>query len=828
MRDALPIDDVLPQILAALQKGSALVLEAPPGAGKTTRVPPALLALWPGDIVVLEPRRLAARTAAKRVAHELGERVGETAGYQVRFDEVSSAKTRLRYVTEGILTRRLLADPDLRGVSAVVLDEFHERHLQGDLALALLLRLSERRRDLKLIVMSATLDAAPLAQFLRAPIVRSEGRRFPVAIEHLEKPDERRLGDQVAAAVRKLTAPGADSASPGDVLVFLPGAAEIRHAQQACEELARHRGFLLTPLHGDLPPDEQDRAIARAGRRKVILATNVAETSVTIEGVTAVVDSGLARVASHSQWSGLSTLRVTNISRASAIQRAGRAGRTAPGRALRLYTRLDFEQRADHHPPEILRADLAATVLELRAAGLDPAALPWLDEPPPAALAAAEQLLRKLGAVDREGRITATGSACARLPVHPRLARIAVEAAARGCGRDGAIIAAALSEGEVRLSPSTGPSDLLDLPDPGRAREQIERALSTANSDAGRSGSRSKGAHRPGADEAARKRNLNSKERDEALCISVLTGFPDRVARRRSPGSDEILLAGGGTAQLSSSSSVRAAPLLVAVDAEERGAQGRGRVLVRLASAIEPEWLLDLYADSLREQTELVWEPSRERVEQVSRLLYDALVLEESRGRPGAGDARSAALLLLHATFDADVIAQLRIRSALVATHCPEAFVRALTDEDVAEAQRALCLGRASLAELRDADLEGALLDRLGPLAARALATLAPEQVALPGGRKLQVEYIAGQPPAARSRLQDFFGLARGPAVANGRVPLVLHLLAPNGRAQQVTQDLAGFWERHYPAVRRELMRKYPRHPWPEDGANATPPAPRR
>jgi ATP-dependent helicase HrpB len=821
VREPLPIDEALPQILSSLRSGPALVLEAPPGAGKTTRVPPALLALVPGEIVVLEPRRLAARTAARRVAQELGERPGETVGYQVRFDEVSSARTRLRYVTEGILTRRLLGDPDLRGVSAVVLDEFHERHLQGDLALALLLRLLRKRSDLKLVVMSATLDTAPLAQFLRAPIVRSEGRRFPVAIEHLEKPDERRLGDQVAAAVRKLTAPGAPD---GDVLVFLPGAAEIRHAQQACEEIARHRGLLLTPLHGDLGPDEQDRAIARGARRKVILATNVAETSVTIEGVTAVVDSGLARVASHSQWSGLSTLRVANISRASAVQRAGRAGRTAPGRALRLYTKLDFEQRADHHPPEILRADLAATVLELRAAGIDPAALPWLDEPPPAALGAAGTLLRRLGAIDGAGRITAIGTACARLPVHPRLARLLVEAAARGCPREGAVIAASLSEGEIRLAPTTGSSDLLDLPDPGRAREQLERALQRTGASTSAQ-QNSAGAHRPGANEPAR---LSHDQRDEALRIAVLTGFPDRVARRRSPGSDEILLAGGGTAQLSSSSSVRAAPLLIAVDAEERGAQGRGRVLVRLASAIEPEWLLDLYAGSLREETELVWEPSRERVEKVSRLLYDALVLEESRGAPEPFDPRAAALLLAHASFDEEPVAQLKIRSALVAQHCPEAGLRALTGEDVKEAQRALCMGRSSVAELRAADLSQALLDRLGPAAPRALATLAPEHVALPGGRKLRVEYIEGQPPAARSRLQDFFGLARGPAVANGRVPLVLHLLAPNGRAQQVTQDLAGFWQRHYPAVRRELMRKYPRHPWPEDGATATPPAPRR
>ena len=806
-----------------LREGSRVVLEAPPGAGKTTRVPPALLQVLPGEILVLEPRRLAARTAARRVAGELGERPGETVGYQIRFDDVSSAKTRLRFVTEGILTRRLLGDPELSGVSAVVLDEFHERHLQGDLALALLLRLQRTRPGLKLVVMSATLDAGPLADHLGCPVVRSEGRRFDVEIEHLEKPDERRLGDQVGAAVRKLTAPGAPS---GDVLVFLPGAAEIRFAAEACAEIARHRDLLVLPLHGDLSAEEQDRALARQQRRKIVLATNVAETSVTIDGVTCVVDTGLARVPSHSTWSGLPALQLSPVSRSSAIQRAGRAGRTAPGRALRLYTRHDFEQRPDHHAPEVLRLDLAATVLELRAAGLDPDALPWLDPPPPQSLQAAHALLRRLSALDAQGAITPLGRACVLLPVHPRLARVAVEARLRGYPREGAQMAAALGEGEVRLRDgnATGPSDVLDLCEPEylrsasnrlrQASAQLERALRARGGEAG-AGVRAQpaGPSRPGA-------------RDEALLLSVLAGFPDRVARRRAPGSAEVLLSAGGTAQLSPSSSVREAPLLVAVDAEERRNLGRGRVLVRLASRIEPEWLLDLFPEALREETELVWE--RERVLVRSRLLYDALTLEESLRPPREGEPGVAAMLLSHATFDETALPSLRERAALVARHCPEAGLRPVTGEDVALAKIALCEGRSTLAEVQGADLAAAVLERLGPGAARALGTLAPGHVTLPGGRRVRVEYVEGQPPAAQSRLQDFFGLARGPAIANGRVPLTLHLLAPNGRAQQVTQDLAGFWERHYPAVRRELMRKYPRHSWPEDGATATPPAPRR
>jgi len=806
-REPLPIDEVLPNALARLSAGPSLVLEAPAGAGKTTRLPPALLDVVTGEVVVLEPRRLAARTAARRVAQERGERLGETVGYQVRFEDATGPRTRLRYVTEGVLTRRLVADTLLRGVSAVVLDEFHERHLQGDLALALLLQLLRGPRpDLKLVVMSATLDAGPVAAHLGCDVLRSEGRRFEVTIEHLDRPDPRRLADQVAAVVRKLTVSG----TAGDILVFLPGAAEIRQAREALTDLAAHRELLVLPLHGDLPAEEQDRALAPAGRRKVVLSTNVAETSVTVPGVTAVVDSGLARIAVHSPWSGLPGLEVAKISRASAAQRAGRAGRTAPGRALRLYTRADHDARPEHLLPEVRRLDLAEAVLELRAAGHDPARLPWLDAPAGAALDAAETLLRRLGAVDAPGGITELGRDCARFPLHPRLSRMLLEAARRGAPREGAAAAAALSEQRTarasRPPRATGDSDVADLDPPERARAQIERLL------------------------GARREEPDAGKRDEALRIAVLTGFPDRVAKRRAPGSDEVLLSSGGSATVSPDSGVREAALLVAVDVEER--RGRGR-LVRIASAIEPEWLLDLFPGSLRESAEVVWDEARGRAAVVSRLSYDALVLEEGRRAPGDAERHEAeALLLEHVRsddlLDPDTLRALRGRTELIATHCPESGVRALTGEDVEEALREICRGRTALDEVQGADLAAALVARLGPAGPRALATLAPEHVQLPGGRKLRVEYSPGQSPAVRSRLQDFFGMRAGPRVAGGKVPIVLHLLAPNGRAQQVTSDLAGFWERHYPAVRRDLMRKYPRHAWPEDGASAAPPPPRR
>lgn len=838
---ALPIDPLLPDIVASLRRAPSLVLEAPPGAGKTTRVPRALLdAGIEGEIFVLEPRRLAARLAAQRVAEELGESVGGRVGYRVRFEDAVSARTRVVFATEGVLTRRLLSDPELKGVGAVLLDEFHERHLQGDVALALLRRLQQRRPTLRLLVMSATLDAEPVATFLGCPSMRAEGRRFDVTIEYAGRPSERPLESDVAAAVRKLLGEGLD----GDVLVFLPGAAEIRKAAAACASVASQARLDVVMLHGDLPPAEQDRAIAPGPRRKVILSTNVAETSITVEGVVAVIDSGLARVAALSPWSGVPTLKVQRISRASAAQRAGRAGRLRPGRCLRLYTQHDHDTRPAQDAPEIRRLDLADTLLLLAASGERVGELAWLEPPPAAAVEAARNLLVRLGALDEAERVTPLGRRMTRFPLHPRQARLLVEAEARGVAREACVVAALVGERDLvwqrpRRAETSGDSDL--LADLERFREAARGGLQP---DRARSLGLDVGAALT-IDRVRRQleplveRGRRAEDPDAALRMSILAGYPDRVARRRRRGEPELLLSGGGTAQLSEASVVREAELMVVVDAEQRSDARGGAIVARSVSAIEPDWLIDVAAERLRETVAYGWNASAERVEVIERMSYDQLALDERRAWPSqvaAADEVEVSRVLYEAArargtaafADAEELERLLGRIAFVRAHLPEAGLGeadpAALDATLAE----LCRGRDSFAALREAGFLSALVARLGANAAAVLAREAPDKIALPGGRAARVQYPAGQPPFIASRLQDFFGMAAGPTLARGRVPLTLHLLAPNQRAVQVTSDLAGFWARHYPALRRELGRRYPRHAWPEDPLHASPPAPRR
>jgi ATP-dependent helicase HrpB len=839
----LPIDPLIPDIVASLQRTPNVVLEAPPGAGKTTRVPRALLdAGVAGEILVLEPRRLAARMAARRVAEELGERVGERIGYRVRFDDAVSARTRVVFVTEGVLTRRLLSDPELRGVGAVLLDEFHERHLQGDVALALLRRLQERRKDLKLVVMSATLDAAPIAGFLDCPSLRAEGRRFDVTIEYARpSAGERPLESDVAAALRTLVADGLD----GDVLTFLPGAAEIRKAQAACASIAAAAGIDVVMLHGDLKPEDQDRAVAPGPRRKVILSTNVAETSITVEGVVAVIDSGLARVASFSPWSGVPTLKVQRISRASATQRAGRAGRLRPGRCVRLYTQHDHDTRPMQDAPEIRRLDLADPLLLLASSGVRVDELAWLEAPPAPSVEAARTLLQRLGAIDERDRITALGRRMMRFPLHPRQARLVVEAEARGVGRQGCIVAALIGERDLvwqrpRRAELSGDSDLLaDLDRFAEASRggglQPDRARSLGlDFGAALTIDRVRRQLEPLVERGGR----TAGDADTALRQAILAGYPDRVARRRRKGAPELLLSGGGTAQLNDASVVRDAELMVVVDAEQRTDRASGAIVARSVTAIEADWLIDVAADRMREVKAYEWSAAAERVEVVERMTYDQLVLDERRAWPSqvTGVDEAAVARALHesarargvqAFVDAEELERLKGRVAFVREHVPEAALAPVGDGELDATLGELCVGRDSLAELRDAEFLGALVARLGPNAASLLAKEAPDRVTLPGGRAVRVQYPTGQPPFIASRLQDFFGLAAGPSLARGRVPLTLHLLAPNQRAVQVTSDLAGFWERHYPALRRELGRRYPRHSWPEDPLHAAPPAPR-
>jgi ATP-dependent helicase HrpB len=599
---------------------------------------------------------------------------------------------------------------------------------------------------LRLLVMSATLDAAPIANYLGGcPILRSEGKLFELTVEYTPH-SAAALEEQVASALERLL-PGLT----GDVLVFLPGAAEIRRAARAVDKIAQRADLLVSPLHGDLSPAEQDRAVAPAERRKVILSTNVAESSVTIEGVTAVIDSGLARVAADSPWTGLPSVEIRRISQASATQRAGRAGRTAPGRVIRLYTAEDFHRRPAADTPEILRRELSQMVLQLRAMNVD--GLEWLAAPPEAALAAANALLDRLEATPE----------MADLPLPPRLAKLVVEAKRRGVADKGCAVAAVLSAGE------RGSSDLLTLAE-GDWQPQTRRVFDQLRTRVGGRGRR---------------------EDDSAVLQCVLAAFPDRVARHRRDG--ELLLASGGAARFPGCRS----EFLIAVDIEERREQGIP--LVRLAAPIEPEWLLE----GATERTSLEWNRTAERVERVSALVWDQLVIEETRtpALPGEDTAWMLAQKALEAGVerfaDREALDQLTARAVFAGIKI-----------DAEEALSALCQGLSSFAELSKANL-------LASLRPPNLDRAAPERLKLPGGRQVKVHYEPGKPPWIESRLQDFFGMKETPRI--GGAPVVVHLLAPNHRPVQVTTDLAGFWERLYPQVRRELSRRYPKHKWPEN-----------
>ena len=852
----LPIDVHLPAITALVKKGPGLVLSAEPGAGKTTRVPRALLLAGlaeRGEIVVLEPRRIATRMAAERVAEELGEKVGQRVGYTVRFEDVSSSRTQLRFVTEGVLTRKLASDPLLSGVSVVVIDELHERSLHADLALGLLRKLQrEKRPELRIVAMSATLEASRVATFLGAEVQEVEGRRFEVSIEHLPVPDERPLEVQVANAVKRMLREEPD----GHVLVFLPGAGEIRRALQALEGLATTGAVEVLPLHGELPSAEQDRAVRPSKKRKVILATNVAETSLTIDGVVAVIDSGLFRQARHSPWSGLPELLTVKTSRSSAVQRAGRAGRTRKGRCLRLYTQHDQDARPLHEAPEIQRADLSELVLTLARAGIDDvAAFPFFETPPKAALDHAHALLRILSAIDEKGAITALGERLSSLPIHPRLGRVAIAAEAQGFPERGALMTSLLMEREILLSartqfggsggprglhggPSahveTGPSDVLD---------RLERLESVDG--AGASAMRSEGLDVAAATAALRGRDgvvralLRSRPRglsvpngddpDVAMQRALLFGYADRVAKRRKKGSSDVVFSGGGSAKLAETSVVRDAEFVVVVDAGER----RGQIEARLSSAIEPEWLLEDFPSRITEVQEIRFDRDKQRIEKVSALAYDGLLLDESRsdavGQPGAGEALAKAALAagLHRFVDLGALKQLERRLRIAKKIDPA--LPELDEARVLSALSSAAEGRRSLTELENAGVMDLLLaDLLPGSLSQSLLRHAPEHLDLPGRKHVPITYEDDRAPWLESRLQDFFGLKQGPTA--GGAPIVLHLLSPNLRAVQVTTDLSGFWERHYPTVKKELMRKYPRHRWPDDPltAEAGPPPKRR
>jgi ATP-dependent helicase HrpB len=810
---SLPINEVLTDIHQGLHEQGSVVLQAPTGAGKTTRVPLSLLDKAPegtGQIVVVEPRRLAARLAAHHVAQLRGEPVGHSVGYTVRFDRKCGPNTRIRYSTAGVVVRELARDPTLAPVSVLVFDEFHERHLEDDLLVAWAQRLKTTSRpDLQIIVMSATLNPEPLAQALNAVIVRSQGRSFPVAIDHATSRDKSPLHVQVAGTLRQAL----EADDTGDVLIFLPGLATIRRCQNACRQILKDTNTHGVMLHGSQSPEESRAALRPApkGQRKVLFATNIAESSVTLDGVTTVIDTGLHKVAESSPWTGLTQLTEAPIPQDSAIQRAGRAGRTSPGRCVRLFTEADFQRRPGALSPEVHRVDLTATVLLLATFDVGHAnTLPWLEVPQTERWSAAQRLLLDLGALDDAGVITPLGNELARLPLHPRLARLVWATHEAGLPKLGAC-AAALLDADIRPADTTDDHlcDVQALMDGPALSGALRKRVQQSQSQIVRM--------LPSAVD------VQGADPDETLRKAFLGAFPDRLARRLGTRHDEWAMVGGITARLSPQSGVRNATFAVALRAS-----GGDRPFIQLASTVEPDWILELpnaEAD-LEEGVEVHWDKKAERV-QAERVVRWRKVPLERKSVPARGVPEATALLVrqvqsagLGRFLDVKRLNEYRNRRRVA--HEADSTVP-LLDAEVIEAQLvALCEGCASLKDVANQDLMSLLENTLDWKQQKRLNALTPHRVPLASGRSAAVLYVDEGPPRVRAKIQHFLGMQDGPRLGQGRIPVLLELLAPNQRPAQVTDDLRGFWERTWPQVRKELRGRYPKHKWPEDPTKDT------
>ncbi|WP_431854560.1 ATP-dependent helicase HrpB [Azospirillum sp.] len=829
----LPIDPVLPDLLAALAGRGVAVLQAPPGAGKTTRVPLALLDqpwLAGRKVVVLEPRRLAARAAARRMASMLGEAVGETVGYRVRLDTKVGLKTRVEVVTDGLFLRQLQDDPELSGVGAVLFDEFHERGIDSDLALALVQESRcALRDDLRLVAMSATLDGGPVAALLDAPIVTSEGRAFPVETRHLDAPAQgTRVEDAVAAAVRRALAE-----ERGNVLVFLPGAGEIRRVQSLLEG-AVPSDVQLAPLYGDLPADAQDRAIGPTppGTRKVVLATPIAETSLTIEGIRVVVDSGLMRVPRFDPRSGMTRLVTVKVSQASAEQRRGRAGRLEPGIGYRLWPEATHKALAPFTPPEILDADLAPLALELAMWGVsDPNSLAWLDPPPAAAMAQARELLRELGALDANNAITAHGRRMAGFGVHPRLAHMMLAGKDMGLGGLACQVAALLGERDiVRAQPGFRDADL-------RLRVELLRAL---DEDGRMRAGRGLTVERAGAQQALRQsrqwmRQLRVRDGEGEVGstgLLVALAYPDRIGQRR-PGNSgpatQYRLSNGRGAFFPEPEPLSAEDWLAVADLD--GAARESRIF--LAAPVTLAELEETFAEHVRTETVVSWDSREQLVLARRRRMLFALILKDERlGNPPA-EAVTAAMLQgvremgLACLPWSDELRKWQARVSFLrrieGEEWPDVGDAAL-QEGLEEWLASFLEGVSRRAHLERIDLSSALRGLLPWAMQKRLDAEAPTHVEVPSGSRVPIDYT-GEEPVLAVRLQEMFGLAETPRVAGGRAPLLLHLLSPARRPVQVTRDLASFWANAYKAVKADLKGQYPKHYWPDDPMQAEPTA---
>jgi ATP-dependent helicase HrpB len=811
----LPIDGALPALTDALRGRNAAVLVAPPGAGKTTRAP-LVLAQEPWakgrKILVLEPRRIAARAAAARMAATLREPVGETVGYRVRFGAKVSRRTRIEVITEGVFTRLVIDDPALDGVAAVLFDEFHERSLDADLGLALARDAQGGlREDLKLLVMSATIDGARIARHLGdAPVIASEGRAFPIETRYIGRDTTVPIEAQVTdATVRALRAEG------GSILVFLPGTAEIRRTETRLKERVSDPAVDVVPLYGALDAAAQDRAITPAppGRRKVVLATSIAETSLTIEGVRIVIDSGLARVPVFEPDVGLTRLETVRVSRAAADQRRGRAGRTEPGVCYRLW---EEGQTASLEPflrPEILSADLSSLVLDLAQWGVvDPDQLTFLDAPPRAALTEAKALLRELGAIDADGRITAEGKALNRLPLPPRLARMVVDAAREGAGRLAADIAAIVTERGLG-------GDDVDL---GHRLDRLRRDRSRRAEDARAMAKR-------WADFAADKEAAQAASLSPGAILAL--AYPDRVAKNRGGGNGAFLLANGRGANVDAASALAREPYLAVAEIIGSAAQGR----IVLAAPITLAEIEARFGDRIEAREEITFDPQSLSLRGRRLRRLGALALAEQPIAVTADETSAHALAAGIARVDLD---RLPWSKALTQWRDRVLFLRRaegeewpdLSDEGLAahieDWLTPTLAGKTAIGQLGGDELAVALAALLPHRLQRRLDAEAPTHFAAPSGSRVPIDYAAEEDPKLAIRVQELFGLARHPTVAGGRVPLVIELLSPAHRPVQVTRDLPGFWRGSYAAVRSEMRGRYPRHPWPDDPLAA--PATRR
>jgi ATP-dependent helicase HrpB len=830
-----PIDEILPAIKKTVLACPSLVVQAPPGSGKTTRIPLALLEGIPperGRILMLEPRRIAAVSAARWMAKTLGEEIGGTLGYSIRFDSRVSEKTRIEVVTEGILTRRIQTDPALEGVAMVIFDEFHERSLQADLALALCLDLRRSlRKDLKILVMSATLDCGPVASLLGgAPVISSAGPTFAVEERYRPEEQDRPLQTRIASTVLN-----ALRETSGDILVFLPGGAEIR---ASCESLRAAlecgaEGISLHPLYGDLPFDEQQRAILPSAKRKIVLATNIAETSLTIEGVKVVIDSGLTRRLQHDPATGMNRLVTVTVSKAAAEQRKGRAGRLGPGICYRLYSRHAFQGMIPFTPPEMLTADLAPLILELAVWGVkDPSELSWLDALPQAAWESGLRLLRELGALDPKGSVTPVGRWMARLPLHPRLGRLLQRASELHCPRLGADLAAMLSERDILRREASGFTARAEGSDLGERLELLrqwrKRKEAPGGIDPWALGAVDRASHQLQRLTAGENSGACREEEDASVPRLLLRAFPDRVAKRREQGSGRYVLCQGRGVRLPAASRVAQSPFIIAahLDAGEK-AEGK----VHLAEPVGEDLLREELSENIESMRRVEWDKREGRIVATVEEKLGALQLW---AKPFAPKEEETVPLLCEAVRSgsarivfSEEARQFQGRVSLMRRTFPDENWPDLSETRLLSAPegwlRPWLKGIHTREQLAALDLVPPLAGRLSGEQRRLLAERAPASLPVPSDHRANLDYASGEIPILAVKLQEMFGLADTPKIAGGRVKVLLHLLSPGRKPVQVTQDLKGFWNSGYQQVKKELKGRYPKHPWPDDPWKAVP-----